>query len=108
MREHKVFSVADILPLVFLATLLFLYPLTLFFHMKLLLSPVATSGSSPPGLLALLPAVTSRYYSPYSLCPAPSPDYDPSRPEKPPLHLSPWASCCVLAVSQAGTSLSWL
>lgn len=31
-----------------------------------------------------------------------------SRPGKPPLHLSLWASCYVLAVSQAGTSLSWL
>lgn len=66
-------SVAHILPLVFLVTLLFLKPITCF-YMDLLLSTVATSGKYPPGLLALLPAVPliSRRYSPYSLYSAPS------------------------------------
>jgi hypothetical protein len=51
-------SMAYILPLVFLVTLLFLNPLTQLFHIELLLSPMAILGSPlPPGLLTLLPAI---------------------------------------------------
>lgn len=79
--------------------------------MELLLSPVAILGDSlPPGLLTLLPATALHFKLLQFLFIVSSsfPDYGPSMPEKHPLHLSPWASCCVLASPQAGISLPWL
>lgn len=79
--------------------------------MELLLSPVAILGSLvPPDLLAMLPAIALHFKVLQSLFVVSSsfPDCGPSRPEKHPLPLISWASCCVLASPQAGTSLPWL
>lgn len=81
------------------------------FHMELLPSPMPILGCSLPQAYwpcYLLYALHFKVLQSLFVVSSSFPDYGPSRPEKHPLHSSPWASCCVLALPQAGTSLSWL